>query len=878
MAIEAEQKVLHPEEERLKIFDRFNTGKDGLTVEEVAKRLVTFGQNRLPEEKIAPVWKIFLLQFASPLIYVLIFAAAVSFSVNERTDFYFILWVLMFNAVLGTVQEYSASHSAQSLKQMVEPRAVVVREGKSQEIGAADLVPGDVIQLQTGSKVPADAVLIDGDRLQLDESMLTGESLAVNKNWQDISPENSLIQERHNEIFAGTVVVQGSGTAVVSATALKTQLGRIADKLIQKSEAKAPLIIRMESFSFRLSVIIGVLVVGIAAIMLLLGNSWRETLLFASGLAVAAIPEGLPIAITIALAVGMNRMAKRNVIVKNLMAVEALGSCTMIASDKTGTLTVNELTITQLLDNAGTGHELQVNMTDCQQPQTLDAKIVLTSAIANEAGLHEGKFFGDPVDVAFLKLVQQPGLDPMELRKLHPTVSLLRYSSESRFSAGVIKIGGTCWACLKGAPELVLSHSNLSVEQRHFQEEKLDELSLDGLRVIGLAYGQVSEQSEYTLEDLQGLEFLGLAGMMDPLRPEAKEAVACCHKAGVKVAMITGDSPSTAHTIAEQLGLSLEDQHAVVTGEGVREARSYGDSALDEITANATVYARIEPTQKLDIVRSMMRNGNFVAVTGDGVNDAPAIKNANVGIAMGKGGTDVAKESASIVLTDDNFASIVSGIAEGRITYSNIRKVIFLLVAACFNGIGVILISLITGLPNPFSALQLLWLNLVTEGCNTMPLSFDQGEGDEMQKPPRKPSESVFDKIMVRRIVISSSFVTLACVIFYAVLLHVLHYDGMTARTMLITLMVLFEIVEVFNSCSESKSVLHTNFRQNPWVFFGVGLSLVLQILAMNVGFVARGLKFAPLSWQQWGCCLLISLSSLMVMELEKWHRKHYGC
>lgn len=857
------------------ILQQYTTSPKGLTQNEVEQRLKQYGPNQLPEEELTPIWKVFLSQFASPLIYVLLLSAVISVFVNELDDFCFVMGILVFNAIIGTIQEYSASKSAAALKHAVEAKATVLRDNVEQEIEASQLVPGDIVLLSTGCKVPADLYLITSDNLAADESMLTGESLAVSKTAAaELQDSGSLIQERCHEVFAATIIVKGSGTGVVTTTGLKTEIGKIADRITQKSEAKAPLLIRMEQFSLRLSSIIGIFVVLIGVMSLFNGTSLRDTLLLAAALAVAAIPEGLPIAVTVSLAVGMNRMAKQNVIVKNLVAVEALGSCTTIASDKTGTLTVNELTITTVVDLYNQPIAFPHSIT-AENQQTDSVKFLFSAAMANEASVHAGKYLGDPVDAAFLKFAIEHGIqDIPTLKTQYPQSELLRYSSESKFSASINQINGESIAYLKGAPETILATCQLNEQEMSAATQTLEELSRAGLRVIAVASGAVDAHMEkHELSDFHQMYFLGFAGMIDPLRPEAKEAVRLCQSAGVKVVMITGDNPITAHTIANELGFHIEDG-GVITGAQIKAAQQIDDhyQTLDALTTKASVYARIEPTQKLDIIQSMIRNQQFVAVTGDGVNDAPAIKNANVGIAMGKSGTDIAKESASIVLTDDNFASIVKGIEEGRITYANIRKIICLLLSNAFNEIGVFILSFACGLPLPFSAMQLLWINVVTESFNSMPLAFDRAEGDEMQHPPRNPAESIFNRVMVQRIVSSALIGNLATFAIYLATVRYLHYDIAHARTLIVTLVVLFASFQVLNNCSEHRSLIHIKLKQNKLMPIGVISALVVHALALQSSLITKVLGLQTLSGKEWLGLTLIASSVLLVVEIEKWY------
>jgi len=864
-----------------KLYKDYETSSKGLSESDAKKRVETYGLNKLPEEKSPSVIIMFLKQFADPLIYVLLFAAVMSFAIGEHIDSYFIFGVLFFNATIGTIQEYSANKSAMSLKQMVEVKTFVIRDGYEHEIPAENLVPGDIIVLKTGNKIPADIILIETNNLQIDESMLTGESVPVNKDCDFKQPINPSIQDKKNEAFAGTIITRGIGKGIVRATALKTEIGKIADRITQKSETKPPLMLRMEKFSLNLTIIMGFAIIAIAGIAFYRGSSLHETLLLSAGLAVAAIPEGLPIAITITLAIGMNRMAKKNVIVRHLVAVESLGSCTTIASDKTGTLTINELTITEILLPNDKGISTVEKAKDfiCLSKEcpfnklSIEKKIAITSVLPNEATEHENKFFGDPVDIAFLRLAIYKGYEITKIIKEFDRVQLIPYSSEIRYSASFNIVGKDIYAFVKGAPEEVLAMCDKSTNIKVVKKQ-INEMAKCGLKVLSLACGKISSNGaeEYSEKDLKDLEFLGLIGMIDPLRPEAKEAIKECQKAGIKVLMVTGDNPKTAYAISRDLEF-VKSQDEVVTGYQIKEAKNKSDETLDKITKHSSVYARVEPIQKLDIVESLSRNGHFVAVTGDGVNDAPALKNASVGVAMGKNGTDIARESADIIITDDNFASIVHGIEEGRIAYSNIRKLIFLLISTGIAEIAIFIVNMIFNLPIPFFAAQLLWLNLVTEGIQDVSLALEKGEGDEMSKPPRSPDEPIFDKLMIKRIAISATVMTFGISgIFYVLLGMGLSIEN--TRNIAIMLFVLFENMQVLNSRSENHSIFAQSFTKNPYLLIGISLATLAHIGATYVPWLSKALKIHPMSAHEWKYIIPIALSIIVVMELEKLFRR----
>ena len=868
------------------IYNSYKTSKCGLSMEEAKDRLAKYGANVLPEEKIPPLPLIFIQQFADPLIYILIAAAIISFMVGEAIDSYFILAVVSFNAIIGTIQEYSANKSASSLKKFVEVKATVVRDGNEIEIPARDLVVGDIVCLKEGNKIPADIVLTFSKNLKVDESMLTGESLPVSKDYNFVPTPDSAIQDKLNEVFAGTIITKGQGYGVVKATALNTEIGRIADKITQKSDVKSPLVERMENFTTKLTIIMIVMIIIISIIALKMGTGWRETLMMSASLGVAAIPEGLPIAITICLAIGMNRMAKKHVIVKNLVAVEALGSCTVIASDKTGTLTINELNVIEIItpkDGIVSAVEkakdyLPLDKETDFEKMSIEKKIVMSFVLPNEASEKDGEYYGDPVDIAFLKVANKKGYNIKQIHKKYKRLQLLPYTSEAKYSASfnLIDNDGSIYAFVKGAPEVLMNMCKIDPETEKEIKAKLDDLAKKGLRVLAVACGEVndslSENEEHLDSNLKNLEFLSLVAMLDPLRPEAKHAVKKCQQAGINVVMITGDNPKTAFAIANELGF-VKTQKEVITGADLRKAIDVGLEAVDNITKTAKVYARVEPTQKLDIVESLRRNGNFVAVTGDGVNDAPALKNANVGIAMGEKGTDIARESANIILTNDNFASIVKGIREGRLTYSNIRKLIFFLTSTAFAEIGIFVLSMIFKMPLPFIALQLLWINLITEGIQGIAIAMEGPEGNEMNQPPRDPKEPIFNKIMLTRIFITSVIMIFGCFGAYKYILDSTG-DLKMARSVAIFLLILFQNMQIFNARSETQSLFKQSFFKNPFLFISIGIVTLVHIVASYVPSFDNFLKIDPLGWKELALIIPLALSIIVVMELEKIIRK----
>ncbi|EAU54382.1 cation-translocating P-type ATPase [Mariprofundus ferrooxydans] len=872
----------------------------GLSQAEVAARFVRFGANELPKPETAGVSRLFLAQFLSPLIYVLLAAAAVSLLLSEFADAGFIFSVLVLNAIIGTVQEFHAQRSAEALRNMISTGAIVMRDGESFEVDAAELVPGDIVLLESGAKVPADIRLIQEYDLEVDESLLTGESLPVEKSTNNLLEKETPLADRINMLYSATLVNRGRGRGVVTATGSSTQVGRLAASMQSGDVAKPPLILRMEQFTLGIAMALGAAVLALAAVEIYNGTGWHEVFMISVALAVSAIPEGLPVALTVALAIGMNRMARRNVIVRRLVAVEALGSCTVIASDKTGTLTMNQLTARAVAlpgmpawQVSGDGNSPEGSVLNSGRP--LDSNMIARLDDIVRAALlcNEGFFgrrndewvsHGDAVDVALLVLARKLGHSQSDMLGDCPLIASVPYESEFGYAATLHRLDDRYLVLVKGALERLLPMCEQMADQSGQRrldapllESQLELMAGEGFRTLAFAHAFLpadSDIADFGREHLQGLTMLGLVGMIDPLRNEAKAAVEACHQAGIRACMITGDHPSTAFAIARELNLAAQPEQ-VVTGGQIRDAEVLGDVEVESLVRHANVFARVEPSQKVTIVRALQRAGHFVAVTGDGANDAPALNASHVGVAMGMRGTDVAKESADLVIADDNFASIVAGVEEGRIAYRNIRKVIFLLISTGAAELVLFFLSMAFGLPLPLTAVQLLWLNLVTNGIQDVALAFEPREGNEMQLPPRRPSEPIFNRMMVERTLISALVIgLLAFVTFQTLLAGGMDVDG--ARNSTLLLMVLFENVHAFNSRSESKSVLTHNPLVNPLLFFGTIIAQLIHISAMYVPGLNSVLDMQPVTLLQWLQLVPVALTILLVMELHKWARRSW--
>ena len=742
------------------LFEELNTSMNGLTTDEVLIRKEKYGINELPRKKKDSIPKIFIMQFANSITIIMIVAAILSFVIHEVTDAVAIVFIIMVDAIMGTIQEWRANKSAEALADMIKAKAQVIRNGKEEEIDASELTVGDIVLLQSGVKVSADARILNCNNLTVEEAVLTGESLASYKNCIPIEKEAS-ISDAKNMVFAGTSVITGRATAVITSIGSNTEIGKIATRVINTEETPSPLTIRMAKFTKQVSA----LIVGISIILLIVlsltGVSIEEIFMTVVGLAVSAMPEGLPLALTLALTIGSSRMGKRNVIVKKLNAVESLGSCTVIASDKTGTLTVNEQTAKKIIlpngsayEVSGTGYNDDGLITGSKDYLDVVNKIARYGTLNNEAGLTkiDGKWnsYGDSIDIAFLALGKKLKVKTDEIKKL----ASIPYESENKYSAVFFEENSKIYCSVKGSLETVFDFCDLMVDgkrivplDREIILKQNERLASDGYRVIALASKVIDnfENKEfYQKEDIPKLVFLGLVAFIDPIRKEVKDSIDECKTAGIKVVMVTGDHPLTAFCIAKELGLASKFEE-VATGSEIEDELAKGKDSFDKYINTKRVFTRVTPIQKLEIVDAYKRNGEFVAVTGDGVNDAPAIKAANIGIAMGSG-SDVAKETSNMIIIDDNFKSIVAGIEEGRNAYANIRKVVYMLISCGFAEVLFFTLSIAFGMPIPLAAVQLLWLNLVTDGLQDLALSFEKGEKNVMKEKPRDPKESLFDK------------------------------------------------------------------------------------------------------------------------------------
>jgi Ca2+-transporting ATPase len=863
----------------------------GLSTQEAAIRLAEAGPNVLPERRRPGPLLIFIRQFKSPFIYMLFAAAIVSLGLGQTVNAIFIVIVLLLNATIGTIQEYAAQRAATALKKMVPSRATVVRDGRSIQVDTSSLVVGDYALLSSGDKVPADIRLLSAHNLHADESMLTGESIESHKHVLQKNVDDAPLADRLNICFAGTVILRGRGEGEVIATASDTEIGKIAHDVDTEDDVKPPLLVRIELFTKKITYGILILVLLILLITVVRGDDLATVFLLGVALAVSAIPEGLPAAITVALAIGMRRMARKGVIIRRLLAVESLGSCTYIASDKTGTLTVNEMTIQRICLPNGNEYEVSGEGMDLHgiisptplADDSLNLRLLCTAGgLANEARLErEGDDWvgqGDRVDVAFLVLAEKFGIDCETLQQNYPELAKIPYESENAIAASINRGPDGIELQVKGSVERLLALSSNMVglaEADHARiVQQVESMAKQGFRVLGLAHRRLDQLPSDPLTSLDNLEFIAMVGMIDPLRPDAIDAVQQCRHARIDIAMVTGDHPQTARALALPLGIAEHSMNPV-SGPQLAMAYNNGPEAFQALVHSSRVFARVEPLQKKQIVDQLIADGEFVAVTGDGVNDAPALSHAHVGISMGKRGSDVARESADIILTDDRFSSIVEGIKQGRIVYNNIRKVIFLLISTGAAEITLVLLSLLFGMPLPLFPLQLLWLNLVTNGIQDVALAFEPEEGDELKRPPRSPHEPIFDRLMIERVLVNA--VVMGVLAFITFTWQIQHGAAVeSARNVTLLLMVLFENVHVLNSRSETRSMFRQYFFGNPFLIFGMLGAQAVHIGAMYTPGLRDVLQVQPVSLALWSQLLGIALCLIIVDELHKLiHARH---
>jgi magnesium-transporting ATPase (P-type) len=864
----------------------------GLTEDDAAARLARHGPNRPSQKPGRSALSRFLAQFTEPLVLVLIGAGAVTAALGEWVDSSVIFGVVVINALIGYLQEGKAAAALAALARAVATEVTVLRDGRRRRMDAVHLVPGDVVWLAAGDKVPADLRIISGRQLRTVEAALTGEAAPIDKHHEGL-PQDTQLADRRNMAYAGTTVVAGQGHALVVATADATETGRISGLIASAPEIATPLTKKMGEFAGLLLWVI----LGLAALTFVIGvmrgEAMTAMLMAAVALAVGAIPEGLPAAMSITLAIGVGRMAKRRAIIRHLPAVEALGSTTVICSDKTGTLTENAMTVTELwaagesFSVSGLGYKpegaIQRTGENAVSPAPTFAPLreaLVAGALCNDSALyHEDRQWqitGDPTEAALLVVARKGGLDETTLRKAFPREDELPFDSARQTMATRHASEGRSVVYVKGAIEKLLPACRTALAADG-GEAALDTAAVEaaaaqmagrGLRVLALARrhattGAALDEAAIGAE----LVFLGLIGMIDPPRPRAISSVRACHAAGIRVKMITGDHAETARAIAGQIGIVKDAAAAeVLTG---RDLSLLDDAMLGAAAGRVDVFARVEPEQKLRLVRALQAQGEVVAMTGDGVNDAPALKQADIGIAMGLGGTDVAKEAAAMVLTDDNFATIEAAVEEGRGIYDNLVKFITWTLPTNFGEGLVILAAIVAGVTLPITPLQILWINMTTAVLLGLPLAFEPPEHGIMRRPPRPPGAPVLDGVLIGRIVLVG--VLMLAGSFGMFLLAVERGQDMAeARTIAMNVFVAIEIVYLFSCRSLRLPVTAVPAFSNPWVWAGAGLQILLQLAITYWAPLNAAFATAPIDARAWGEIAAIALAAMVVIEIEK--------
>ncbi|MFA5576734.1 MAG: cation-translocating P-type ATPase [Tissierellaceae bacterium] len=865
----------------------------GLTREEAENRLNIYGSNELREG----TKKSFLLrlvnQFMDFLVLILVAAALISFFIGEPRDAVVIIAIVILNALLGLYQEGKAEKALEALKKMASPRAKVIREGQLMELDANDLVPGDIVSLDAGDIIPADLRLIECSNLKIEEASLTGESVAVDK-FSDLKySEDISLGDRKNMAFMSTSITYGRAKGIVVETGHHTEIGKIATMIQSYEDELTPLQRQLN----HLGKVLGLTTIAICALVfgigLIQGREVLEMFMVSISLAVAAIPEGLPAIVTIVLAIGMNKMVKKHAIVKKLLAVETLGSTTVICSDKTGTLTQNEMTVVKLytdgisLDVGGVGYGPEGDFRLANRPLTnIDfiGKLLNMAILANDADLEKTadgyRVLGDPTEGALISLGTKGNLDKSTANFKYPRISEIPFDSDRKMMTSFHEnfIPDKVVSFTKGAPDIVINRCKfieLDGSLVDFTEELkgqvlnvVEEFSREALRVLAFAYKEYHELPSLISSDVSedNMTFVGLTGMIDPARPEAKEAIQKCKKAGINTIMITGDHRETALAIAKDLSLAYSIDETM-TGD---ELNGISDQALREAVKNIKVFARVSPEHKVRIVNALKDNGEITAMTGDGVNDALALKRADIGVSMGITGTDVAKNTAEMILTDDNFASIVSAVEEGRIIYSNIKKFVFFLLSCNIGEILLVFSSILLNLPIPLLAIQLLWLNLVTDSFPALALGVERGEVDIMNMPPRKSREAILDKHMLRGIALQSIAIAGVSLISYAWGLNKYLGDLPKARTIIFATLISAELLRAFSSRSQKHTLFEIGLFSNTTMLYAVLLSFSLLLAVIYIPIFQPIFHTFSLSLSDWAVILGLAILPLMVGEAGK--------
>ena len=855
------------------IYTKLKTTSIGLSSKEAKKNIEKYGLNILPKNKRESILSIFIKELFDPIVILLLAAIVISFLVGENIDAIAIIIIVLIDMIIGTYEENKAINTIESLQKLVEEKVRVIRDGNELLLDSKEITIGDLILLESGDKIPCDARIIESHNLTVDESILTGESLPVEKNSKELKNKDVLISSQTNMLFTGCSIVTGRAKCIVVKTALNTEVGKIFETINNSKQEDSPLTKRVTKFSKQISILILVVAIILFIVLYLKGLRIEEILVNVIALAVSALPEGLPLALTMALTIASNRMAKKKVVAKKLYSVEALGSCTVIASDKTGTLTVNEQTAKRILlpNNQeylikGEGYNTDGNVYGNKLEYAKE--IATLGVINNEAKFSKNNLIGDSIDLAFLVLGEKLKVKTNK----YEILEIIPYESYNKYSAVFYKYNNEVYCTIKGSLEVVSSFCDSInfVENSNFKSiyKQNEYLSSDGYRVIAIANGKIKEKDSYTEKDIKDLCFMGLVGFIDPIRRDVIKAISDCTNAGIKVLMITGDHPLTAFKIAKDLKLT-KNYDEVTTGVEVDEYLSKGKEEFLEFVLTKKVFARVTPLQKLKIVECLKDNGDFVAVTGDGVNDAPALQRANVGISMGSG-TDIAKETSNMIVIDDNFKSIVKGVFEGRVAYSNIRKITYFLISCGLAEILFFVLSILFNMPIPLIAIQLLWLNVVTDGIQDIALSFEKGEKSIMKLSPRRPEENLFDRKMIEEILVAGLSIGLIVFLYWIYLIKFANVEVTMARSYIMALMIIIQNLHAFNCRSEDKSISEINFFSNKIFLIGVISSMVLGVLVMEVPILSSLLKTASIPGKELLVLFALGLLILLIMEIYK--------
>lgn len=867
------------------VLEHLRSAPGGLTAPQAAERLQEYGPNELPAAKTVSPWALLLEQFKNVLIIILLIGAALSAVLGHEVEAIAIAVIVLFAVILGFIQEYRAERALEALREMAAPTATALRDGDEVEVPARELVPGDVILIQTGDRIPADVRLSEVHNLQIEEAALTGESVPVEKNTAPLDQGAHAVGDRKNMAFSGTAATYGRGRGIVVETGKHTEFGKIAQMLQTVETTKTPLQQNLDRVGTVLARVAFVVVGLIVALGLFRGQPLLEMFIFGIALAVAVVPEALPAVVTISLAIGVQRMVKRHALVRRLPAVETLGSTTIICSDKTGTLTKDEMTVRkiyvagQMVEVSGAGYEPQgsFSFNGAEQKPTAALETVLqAAALASDAHIVHNEtekrwhVRGDPTEGAMVVAAAKAGLHKSALDEQFPRVDEIPFTAETKRMTTLHTTPQGTVAYSKGAPEVLLEacareltaegEIALAGSQRQEILETARDMAGQALRVLAVA----SKENTALANAERDMTFLGLVGMFDPPRPEVKDAIATCEQAGIRAVMITGDHPLTARAVARELGLLKTGR--VVTG---AELDAMDESQLEREVETIEAYARVSPAHKLRIVTALQKLRHIVAMTGDGVNDAPALKKADIGIAMGITGTDVTKEAAAMMLTDDNFASIVAAVEEGRGIFDNIKKYLMYLLSSNIGEIGLMVGATLAGLPLPLSAVQILYVNLATDGLPALALSVDPPEKDLMRRPPRDPRTGIFTRLIVILMVVGGLWSTFINLGLFAWALNTGKSQA-EAMTMTFVSLVLIQFFKAYNFRSDRHSVLNRPFA-NKWLNRAILWELVLLVLIVYVPFLQTPFGTYALPLEDWLIIIALSFTVSPVLELTKW-------